>query len=166
MKKGILVVSFGTSFHRTREKTIDRIEADIEAAYPDYQIYRAWTSKMIIAKLLRRDGIRVMTVSEAVEQMIEDGIRELIVQPTHVTELPLWASYPSLILWKISLVASSSPDHPAHTISTGPSAVLCASCVPEANTIERESSIIRAADIKRLIEPPYNSTQSIVLPTL
>ena len=83
-KKAILVVSFGTSFHRTREKTIDRIEKDIEEAYPDYRIYRAWTSKMIIAKLLRRDGIRVMTVSEAVEQMTEDGIRELIVQPTHV----------------------------------------------------------------------------------
>ena len=82
--KAILVVSFGTSFHRTREKTIDRIEADIESAYPDYQIYRAWTSKMIIAKLLRRDGVKVPTVAEAVEQMIADGITELIVQPTHV----------------------------------------------------------------------------------
>ena len=82
--KAILVVSFGTSFHRTREKTIDRIEADIEAAYPDYRIYRAWTSKMIIAKLLRRDGVKVPTVAEAVEQMIADGITELIVQPTHV----------------------------------------------------------------------------------
>lgn len=39
-KKAILVVSFGTSFHRTREKTIDRIEKDIEEAYPDYRIYR------------------------------------------------------------------------------------------------------------------------------
>lgn len=83
-KKAILVVSFGTSFHRTREKTIDRIEKDIEETYPDYRIYRAWTSKLIIAKLLRRDQIRVFTVSEAVEQMIEDGITELIVQPTHV----------------------------------------------------------------------------------
>lgn len=83
-RKAILVVSFGTSFHRTREKTIDRIEADIEKAYPDYRIYRAWTSKMIISKLLRRDGVKVFTVAEAVEQMIKDGIRELIVQPTHV----------------------------------------------------------------------------------
>lgn len=83
-KKAILVVSFGTSFHRTREKNIDRIEKDIEEAYPDYRIYRAWTSKMIIAKLLRRDQIKVPTVAEAVEQMIEDGITELIVQPTHV----------------------------------------------------------------------------------
>lgn len=83
-KKAILVVSFGTSFHRTREKTIDRIEKDIEEAYPDYRIYRAWTSKLIIAKLLRRDHIKIPTVSEAVEQMIADGVRELVVQPTHV----------------------------------------------------------------------------------
>ena len=79
-KKAILVVSFGTSFAKTREKTIDRIEADIAAAYPDYTLYRAWTSKMIIAKLRRRDGIEVPTVEEAVEQMAADGVQELLVQ--------------------------------------------------------------------------------------
>lgn len=83
-KKAILVVSFGTSFHKTREKTIDRIEADIAAAYPDYALYRAWTSKMIIAKLKRRDQMTVFTVTEAVDQMIADGVQELIVQPTHI----------------------------------------------------------------------------------
>ena len=56
-KKAILVVSFGTSFHETREKTIDRIEADLAAAYPEYTLYRAWTSKMIITKLKKRDGM-------------------------------------------------------------------------------------------------------------
>lgn len=83
-KKAILVVSFGTSFAETRKKTIDAIEADLAAAYPDYAIYRAWTSKMILKKLKNRDGIVIPTVSEAVDQMIEDGIQELIVQPTHV----------------------------------------------------------------------------------
>ena len=83
-KKAILVVSFGTTFHRTREKTIDKIEEEIQAAYPEYELYRAWTSKMIIAKLLRRDGIRVPTVTEAVEAMLADGITELVVQPTHI----------------------------------------------------------------------------------
>ena len=81
--KAILVVSFGTSFHRTREKTIDRIEADIEAAYPDYQIYRAWTSKMIIAKLLRRDGVGAHGGGGggADDRGRDHGV---IVQPTHV----------------------------------------------------------------------------------
>lgn len=84
MKKAILVVSFGTSYEDTRKKTIDAIEADIEAAYPEYQIYRAWTSKMIMAKLLKRDGVKINSVTEAMEQMASDGITHVIVQPTHV----------------------------------------------------------------------------------
>lgn len=82
--KAILVVSFGTSHADTREKNIDRIEADISAAFPDYRIYRAWTSKMILKKLKNRDGIVIDNVKEALERMESDGIRELIVQPTHV----------------------------------------------------------------------------------
>lgn len=83
-KKAILVVSFGTSFSRTRAKTIDQIEKDIEEAFLDYRIYRAWTSKRIIEKLLRRDKVRIPTVKEAAEQMIADGITRVIVQPTHL----------------------------------------------------------------------------------
>lgn len=83
-KKAMLVVSFGTSHADTREKNIDRIEKDICAAFPDYRFYRAWTSKMILKKLKNRDGIVIDTVKEAMERMAEDGIREVIVQPTHV----------------------------------------------------------------------------------
>lgn len=83
-KKAILVVSFGTSYHPTREKTIDVIEKKIGEAFPDYHIYRAWTSKMIMAKLLKRDGIKIHNVKEAMEQMHRDGITDVIIQPTHV----------------------------------------------------------------------------------
>lgn len=83
-KKAILVVSFGTSYNETRKATIDAIEEDIAAAYPDYQVYRAWTSKMILAKLKRRDGIHYDNVKEAFQRMIADGITDVIVQPTHV----------------------------------------------------------------------------------
>ena len=83
-KKAILVVSFGTSFHQTREKTIDVIEKKIGNAFPEHQIYRAWTSKMIMAKLLKRDGLKINTVKEAMEQMRNDGITDVIIQPTHV----------------------------------------------------------------------------------
>ncbi|MDO5409000.1 MAG: sirohydrochlorin cobaltochelatase [Lachnospiraceae bacterium] len=83
-KKAILVVSFGTSINEAREKTIDKIEDDFRREFPDHSIYRAWTSKMIIRKILKRDGIRIMTVTDAVEQMIADGIQELVVQPTHI----------------------------------------------------------------------------------
>ena len=39
---------------------------------------------MIMAKLLKRDGIKINNVKEAMEQMRNDGITDVIVQPTHV----------------------------------------------------------------------------------
>ena len=83
-KKAILVVSFGTSHNDTRKVTIDAIEQDIQAAFPDYALYRAWTSKMIIKKVNARDHVHIFTVKEAMEQMREDGITDVMVQPTHV----------------------------------------------------------------------------------
>lgn len=84
--KAILVVSFGTSYEASRKATIEKIEQDIADSFQDYQIYRAWTSKFIISILKKRDNYTVSTVKEAMEQMIKDGIRELIVQPTHILD--------------------------------------------------------------------------------
>lgn len=83
-KKAILAVSFGTSHEDTRAVTIDAIERELQNAYPDYPLYRAWTSKMIIQKLRTRDNVHVNTVREAMEQMRADGITDVLVQPTHV----------------------------------------------------------------------------------
>lgn len=83
-RSAILVVSFGTSYPSTRERTIDVIEQAIGDAYPQYAVYRAWTSKMIMAKLLKRDGIQIDNVTEAMTRMAADGITDVIIQPTHV----------------------------------------------------------------------------------
>lgn len=83
-QKAILVVSFGTSYEETRKVTIDAIEASIAEAYPDYKIYRAWTSKMILAKLKKRDNLHINNVKEAMAEMAADGITDVIIQPTHV----------------------------------------------------------------------------------
>ena len=83
-KKGILVVSFGTSHPTTRAATIDAIEDSISKAFPDIRVYRAWTSKMIIAKIRKNTMERIPTVSEALCQMAEDGITDVYIQPTHV----------------------------------------------------------------------------------
>jgi sirohydrochlorin cobaltochelatase len=83
-KKAILVVSFGTSHAETREKTIGAIEKDVAAAYPDYEIRRAFTSGMILKVLKNRDGIMIDNVEEAMARLLNDGFREVVVQPTHV----------------------------------------------------------------------------------
>ena len=44
MKKALLVVSFGTSYHDTREKNIAACERDLAASCPDRTLFRAFTS--------------------------------------------------------------------------------------------------------------------------
>ncbi|MDR1353610.1 MAG: sirohydrochlorin cobaltochelatase [Treponema sp.] len=83
-KPVLLVVSFGTSFNDSREKTIGAIEKALADAYPGYEQRRAFTSQIIIDKLRERDGIRIDNVEEAMERLVSDGVRELLVQPTHV----------------------------------------------------------------------------------
>lgn len=83
-KKAILVVSFGTSHAETREKTIGAIERDIAEAHPEYEIRRAFTSGMILKVLEKRDGIVIDNVAEAMNRLVSDGFREVLVQPTHV----------------------------------------------------------------------------------
>lgn len=83
-KKGLLVVSFGTSHADTRVKTIDRIEENLDRAFPDRRLYRAWTSGMICGKLQREQQCQIDSVQQAMEHMRCDGIRDVLVQPTHV----------------------------------------------------------------------------------
>lgn len=85
-KKSILVVSFGTSYNDSRERNIDAIEQTIAAAFPEYEVRRAFTSQVIIDKLKKRDHIGIDNVKEALEHALEDGITELIVQPTHLMD--------------------------------------------------------------------------------
>lgn len=83
-KQAILVVSFGTSYNETRAVTLDAIERDIAAAYPDYEVRRAFTSQIIIDKLASRDNLKIDNVAQAMGRLTADGFGTLIVQPTHV----------------------------------------------------------------------------------
>lgn len=83
-KKGILVVSFGTSHLDTLNKTISQIEENIRKVHRDYKIYRAFTSKMIINILKNKEDYHVNTVTEALGVMKGEGIEHIIVQPTHI----------------------------------------------------------------------------------
>ena len=81
-KRAILVVSFGTSYSDTRELTIEATEEAFVKAYPDYDIFRAFTAQIIIDKLEERDGIEVDNMQEALERLRGQKYSEVIVQPT------------------------------------------------------------------------------------
>jgi sirohydrochlorin cobaltochelatase len=85
VKPVILVVSFGTSYNDTRDKTIGAIERKIDEAYGnEYDVRRAFTSQFIINKLATRDGLIIDNMEEALQRCIDDGVTTLVVQPTHV----------------------------------------------------------------------------------
>jgi len=83
-KKAVLVVSFGTSYNESREKTIGSVEKKIAEAFPDYDQKRAFTSQIIIDKINKRDGEKIDNVTEAMEKLVNEGYGTLVVQPTHV----------------------------------------------------------------------------------
>ena len=84
MKKAILVVSFGTSHLDAIKNSIEKIEKKIRDEFKDYEVFRAFTSHMIINKLKERDNIYILTPEEALEKLEAQGFEEVIVQPMHI----------------------------------------------------------------------------------
>ncbi|GMO33054.1 MAG: sirohydrochlorin cobaltochelatase [Termitinemataceae bacterium] len=83
-KPVILVVSFGTSFNGSRTKTIGAIENAIAAAYPQYEVRRAFTSQIIVDHIEQRDGEKIDNIESAMTRLQKDGVKELVVQATQV----------------------------------------------------------------------------------
>lgn len=84
MKKAVLVVSFGTSYKETREKTIEACEKKIKEGLEGYDFFRAFTSNMIIRKLKNRDGLHIENPIEALDRLYKEGYQEVIVQTLHI----------------------------------------------------------------------------------
>lgn len=83
-KRAILVVSFGTSYHDTREKTIGAVEEALRVSFPDFDIRRAFTSQIIINILKERDHLEIDNVEGAMKKLAEEGYDTVVIQPTHV----------------------------------------------------------------------------------
>ena len=80
----ILVVSFGTSFNNSRAADIKGIEDAIQAAYPDWSVRRAFTAQIIINHVQARDGEKIDNMEQAMERAVANGVKQLVVQPTHL----------------------------------------------------------------------------------
>lgn len=82
MKTALLVVSFGTTHLDTLKKTIAATESDLAAAFPEYPIYRAFTSGIVRKRLSSKYGIRIDSVEEAMARITANGFEHVMVQPT------------------------------------------------------------------------------------
>ena len=83
-EKELLVVSFGTSYNDNRRLTIGAIENALEEAFPDFSVRRAFTSQIIIDHVFQRDGEVIDNVTQALDRAVENGVKTLVVQPTHL----------------------------------------------------------------------------------
>ena len=83
-EKELLVVSFGTSFNDSRAEDIGGIEKALQAAYPDWSVRRAFTAQIIINHVQARDGEKIDNVEQALERAVANGVKELVIQPTHL----------------------------------------------------------------------------------
>ena len=80
----ILVVSFGTSFNDSRVADIKGIEDALQEAYPDWSVRRAFTAQIIINHIQAREGACIDNVEQALERAAANGVKNLVVQPTHL----------------------------------------------------------------------------------
>ena len=82
----LLVVSFGTSFNDSRRLTIGAIEGSLAESFPDWSVRRGFTSQIIIDHVLSRDGVAIDNVTEALNRAADNGVKTLVVQPTHLMD--------------------------------------------------------------------------------
>ena len=80
----LLVVSFGTSYNDSRVADIKGIEDALQAAYPDWSVRRAFTAQIIINHVQARDGEKIDNMDQALERAVANGVKNLVVQPTHL----------------------------------------------------------------------------------
>ena len=81
----LLVVSFGTTSAESRRLNIESVEREIgKAAGEDWKVCRCFTSQTIINIIARKEGCRIDSIAEALERAAAAGVRNLVVQPTHL----------------------------------------------------------------------------------
>ena len=80
----LLVVSFGTSFNDSRAEDVKGIEDALAEAYPDWSVRRAFTAQIIINHVEARDDEVIDNMQQALDRAVENGVKNLVVQPTHL----------------------------------------------------------------------------------
>ncbi len=83
-KRAVLIVSFGTTYNETREKTLDAAVADFEKAFPGYDVFSVYTSRFVKYILKKRDDHFVYNLEEIFKHLKENNYSEVVVQSFHI----------------------------------------------------------------------------------
>ncbi len=83
-KRALLLVCFGTSYKETRKKSIDVAEEDFKKAFPDYDVFMVFTSRIVKYLLKKREDYFVFNLDEAFQHLTENGYTDVLVQSYHI----------------------------------------------------------------------------------
>ncbi len=72
-KDAMVVMSFGTTMKKTRDRTINATVEEIRKALPGYRVTTAYTSHIIIDRIRAKEGLVIPTPEEALEQLKAEG---------------------------------------------------------------------------------------------
>lgn len=84
MKNGILVASFGTTYKEARELSLEAIEHAVSSSFPDFAVYKAYTSNIVKKRIQENEGLFIPGIPQALQDMYKDGIKNVYIQPTHI----------------------------------------------------------------------------------
>ncbi len=82
MKKGILLVAFGSTVPEA-QVSFENIDRSVKKAFPGVEVYWAYTSRIIIAKMAK-EGKHLATPVEALARMMGEKFTHVAVQALHV----------------------------------------------------------------------------------
>ena len=82
MKKGILLVAFGSTIPEA-QVSFENIDRSVKKAFPGVEVYWAYTSRIIIAKMAK-EGKHLSTPVEALARMMGEKFTHVAVQALHV----------------------------------------------------------------------------------
>ncbi|MBR0368061.1 MAG: sirohydrochlorin cobaltochelatase [Clostridia bacterium] len=83
MKRAILAVSFGTTHEDAERSCICPVEAALAAAFPGWEVFRAWTSRMIIRCVATRGAV-IEDEQAALARLRAEGYDKIAVASTHI----------------------------------------------------------------------------------
>jgi sirohydrochlorin cobaltochelatase len=83
MKQAILAVSFGTTHEDAEQSCIRPVEDALRAAFPLWEVRRAWTSRMIIRRVAAR-GAAIENEAEALARLRAEGYENIVLASTHI----------------------------------------------------------------------------------
>ena len=82
-KKALFMVHFGTTHNDTKELTIDKMNKKFADEFKDYNLFTAYTSRIVLKKLKDR-GEALSTPIRVLNSLADQGYEELLVQTSHI----------------------------------------------------------------------------------